>query len=253
MLTIVNSSDYILDKINENKQKNQILIVPELFSHNYERILCEICSNEISKTTEVLSFKRICNRIFCEIGGLATNYINDSGRVLAMYNAINAVYCDLKVYKNNKIDVIDKILNIIDEFKIYKISENDILKASENIDGNLKNKLIDLYYIYTEYNKITSNDIRDPRDEFDYLCENMHKSNIYNEYDIYFNEFDGFTPQQYVFLNELLKKDINVIICLNMKEKQNKIVNVNIVYENTKDSLIKLCKRNNYQYKLTLQ
>ena len=95
MLNIISSSDYNLEGF------NNIIIVPEMYSHNYERFLCEKYSNSVSKSTEVLTFKRISNRIFAEIGGFANNYINESGRILAMYNAIDSVFTMLKIYNSN--------------------------------------------------------------------------------------------------------------------------------------------------------
>ncbi|MFI3226731.1 MAG: PD-(D/E)XK nuclease family protein [Clostridia bacterium] len=244
MLTITNSSEY-----NLNNKKN-LIIVPETFSHNYERFLCEKYSNEVSKTTEVLTFSRISDRIFAEIGGFANNYINEPGRILAMYNAINSVFVMLTIYNSNKIEIITKILSTIDEFKMYKISENDLLNASKELEGTLKSKVLDLYYIYSAYNKFTSNDIQDPRQELEFLCENFCKCTIYDDYNVYFDKFDGFTPQQYAFLTEMLKKNINVTISLDIKDNTDKLYDLSATARTTFEQLQKLCKRYNFDIKV---
>ena len=244
MLKITNSSEYHLEGF-----KN-IIIVPELYSHNYERFLCEKYSNSISKTTEVLTFKRISNRIFAEIGGFANNYINESGRILAMYNAINSVFSMLKIYNSNKIEIITKLLAIIDEFKMYKITENDLLKASNNIEGTLKNKILDLYYIFTAYNKITSKEILDPRDELEYLYDNFYKSTLYDDFNIYFDKFDGFTPQQYAFISQMLKKNINITITLDVKNFDEKLYDLTASAKESLYNLEKICKRNSFEYEI---
>lgn len=49
----------------------QILLVPELFSHAYERRLAEATRNHGGRTAEVLTFSRLAGRVFAEAGGLA--------------------------------------------------------------------------------------------------------------------------------------------------------------------------------------
>lgn len=240
MLNITNLSDFDL------QEKKSIIIVPESYSHNYERFLCEKYSNTASKNAEVLTFSRISDRIFAEIGGFANNYINDSGRILAMYNAINSVFPMLKIYNSNKIDIITRILAIIDEFKMYKIAENDILNASTKLTGNIKNKLMDLYYIYSAYNKITENEIRDPREEIEFLCENFHKCTIYDNFNVYFDKFDAFTPQQYALISEFLKKNINVTIVLDVKENKDKIYDLSTTSKDTLINLKIMAKRHKF-------
>ena len=49
----------------------QILIVPEQYSHETERALCECGGDTISRYDEVLSFTRLASRVFSVCGGLA--------------------------------------------------------------------------------------------------------------------------------------------------------------------------------------
>ena len=49
----------VLQRVRDNQERNcpgQILIVPEQFSHEAERMLCEIGGDTISRYAEVLSF-----------------------------------------------------------------------------------------------------------------------------------------------------------------------------------------------------
>lgn len=245
MLNIVYSNQHS-DIFKANNQK-KLIIVPEQFSHNFERLLCEIGTNEATKTAEVSSFKRMTDKIFAEIGGLAKTYINDSGRSLAMFNAISNVHSLLTVYKNRKSDNINKILAIIDEFKMYGVDENDLLLACENLEGNLKNKIQDLYYIYAEYNKITSHDLNDPRNELDFLCENFYNCTILNDYHIYFVAFDGFTTQQYNVIAQMLKKNLTVTIYLDLRNQDDKIYDLFCVERDTMKRLKMMCKINNFE------
>lgn len=240
---IYSNAPYEVFKDNSEKK---LILVPEQFSHNCERFLCELGGNTITKTAEVSSFKRISDKIFAEIGGLSKNYINDSGRILALFNAISNVFDELSIYKNLNSDSIDKILGIIDEFKIYSIKEDDLFNLSEVLDGNLKNKLRDLYFIYTEYNKITNCDIVDPRNQLEYLCENFNKSTILDDTHIYFVNFSSFTKQQYDLITEMLKKNIKVTIFLNIQEQNDKIYDLFCIERETLKYLKILCAKNNF-------
>ena len=49
----------------------QILLVPELNSHQMERRLAAATGNHGARTAEVLTFSRLADRVFSEVGGLA--------------------------------------------------------------------------------------------------------------------------------------------------------------------------------------
>lgn len=242
MLKITSNSKYNLEN------KNNIIIVPEMFSHEYERYLCEEYGNDISKTTEVLTFSRFPTRIFEEIGGLSNNYINNSGRILAVYNAIEKVSTTLKIFKNNKIEIILKILDVIDQFKMYQIDENKILETAKQQDGILSDKLYDLFFIYAEYNKITSDEFLDPRDEIEFLKENFYLSSRYDKYNVYFDKFSGFTPQQLSIISEMLQKNMDVTITLDIKEKADNIFDFCSTSRETLQTIKKLCAKINVEY-----
>ena len=69
--------------------RSQILIVPEQNSHEAERKLCETGGNRISLYAEVLSFTRLCSRIFLQAGGLGEQELDQGGRLLLMYHAVS--------------------------------------------------------------------------------------------------------------------------------------------------------------------
>ena len=52
----------------ERRAGRQYLIVPELFSHAYERRLAAATDGHAARTAEVLSFTRLSGRIFAEGG-----------------------------------------------------------------------------------------------------------------------------------------------------------------------------------------
>ena len=75
----------------------QILIVPEQYSHETERALCERGGDTISRYAEVLSFTRLASRVFSVCGGVCEEYLDENGRILTLYLAAQQVREQLTV------------------------------------------------------------------------------------------------------------------------------------------------------------
>ena len=60
----------IAEKAEANRGR-QILLVPELNSHQMERRLAAATHNHGARTAEVLTFSRLADRVFAVVGGLA--------------------------------------------------------------------------------------------------------------------------------------------------------------------------------------
>ena len=76
----------------------RILMVPELISHETERLLCETAGDTASRYAEVLSFTRMARRVadggFCSL----TPCLDEGGRVVAMAAAARQLHSRLKAY-----------------------------------------------------------------------------------------------------------------------------------------------------------
>ena len=64
-------TDYIMNEIKRRMsagESGMLLIVPEQYSHDAERQLCEVCGDRLSLHAETLSFTRLCNNVLMETG-----------------------------------------------------------------------------------------------------------------------------------------------------------------------------------------
>ena len=68
--------------------RRQLLIVPEMLSHESERRLLQSQGNPIARFAEVLTFKRLAQRVLGE-GGHPPALLDGGGRVLAMHRALS--------------------------------------------------------------------------------------------------------------------------------------------------------------------
>lgn len=72
-------------------EAGQILIVPEQYSFEAERTLCQTGGDGISRFAEVLSFTRLASRVFSIYGGVSEEYLDEGGRLLCLYLAADRV------------------------------------------------------------------------------------------------------------------------------------------------------------------
>ena len=97
MLRLVLSTDWIAgrEKILEYvaqevraRRGGQILMVPELISHDTERRLCAAAGDTASRYAEVLSFPRLLRRVSEQTQFMPPQCLDNGGRLTAMAAAI---------------------------------------------------------------------------------------------------------------------------------------------------------------------
>ena len=68
----------------ENNLPGQILIVPELISHDTERRLCMAAGDRASRFAEVVTFTRLARRVSDHTGNAMEECLDAGGRMVAM-------------------------------------------------------------------------------------------------------------------------------------------------------------------------
>lgn len=195
----------------------QFLIVPELYSHQYERRLSEATDNMGARTAEVLTFSRLCDRVFAEVGGLSTQSLDAAGQLLTLRRAVLSVRTGLKTFAGleEKPQMLREVLGMVEECKHYGVKpENMFAGLSEIGDKGLSEKLSDFAQIYTAYDRLCAQGLPDPRDRLTKLAEQMKKSEVFSGATVYFDGFYGFTGQEYAVIAEILKKNRDITIAL---------------------------------------
>ncbi len=239
-------SAYFLNEIKNNPNKKAFIITPEQFSYSMERRLLEVLENNVSINVEVLSFKRLADRISHEVGGANEIVLSQSAQAMIIYSILQKQKDNLRFLNKNK-ENIDLILKEITELKKHNITPNRIDENIENIsDINLQGKLLEIQEIYKAYESNILNKYIDEDDVLTRMYKNISKSNIFDNAIVYIDEFSGFTMQEYSVLEEILKKAIQVNVCVctdNLNE--NSIPEIDIFYNNKifANRIIKLAKK----------
>ena len=200
----------------EGTRRRQILLVPEQASHEMERLFCQMGGNTAGQYGEVLSFTRLEHRVLSQSGGLAESVLDDGGRVLVMYAALQAVLGNLTVYAmpSRKPEFLTSLLSTVDELKSCCITPAQLEEIASDTEGLSGQKLQDLALIYGAYDMMTSRGRLDPRDRLTRLADRLREGDFSRGKDFYLDGFTDFTPQESLVIQELLRKGHSLTVTL---------------------------------------
>ena len=117
--------------LSERGEGRQILLVPELNSHLMERRLAAATHNHGARTAEVLTFSRLADRVFSEVGGLAQQMLTPAGQLLTLQEAARRVQGGLSAWKGlaDKPELLQEALRLIDAVSEEPYSETTVAAA----------------------------------------------------------------------------------------------------------------------------
>lgn len=193
--------------LSERGEGRQILLVPELNSHLMERRLAAATHNHGARTAEVLTFSRLADRVFSEVGGLAQQMLTPAGQLLTVQEAARRVQGSLSAWKGlaDKPELLQEALRLIDECKTCAIAPEALFAASaESEDAALGEKLSDLAQLLTAYERLCDESLPDPRDRLTHLRDRLAESHTLDGAAVYLDGFLGFTAQESAVVDAML-------------------------------------------------
>ena len=210
----------ILHRIAEDvkgRKGGRILMVPELISHDTERRLCAAARDTASRYAEVLSFSRLAGRVADSIGVPAQPCMDAGGRLVAMAAAARMLSSRLKAYAKveTKPEFLQELVDAVDEFKRCCISPQDLRAAGEKAEGSLAQKLEELSLLLESYDALCQRGKRDPRDQMNWLLEQLEDCDFGENHVFYIDGFPDFTRQHMALLEHLIRVSPCVTVGLN--------------------------------------
>ncbi|MBR4744923.1 MAG: PD-(D/E)XK nuclease family protein [Oscillospiraceae bacterium] len=200
---------YILNEIRERMEAGEtglILLVPDQFSHEAERLLCEACGDRVSLHAEVLSFPRLFYRLVSDMGGISQEYIDRAGKLLVMRRAV-ALADSMNGSEHAYSRLTDRILSLLEtasDCTSSQIRPERLYALSDRTEGLLRDKLRYLASVLEIYNGLLHQDLHDPDEMLDKLCELIpHSEKVWNAR-VWVDGFRDFSVQQYSVLGQLL-------------------------------------------------
>ncbi len=226
MLTLLLCSDWVagrnavFDQIKKNVAKEiegNILIVPELISHDAERRLCQTSGNSACRFAEVLSFSRLVRRV-CDYAHLrAPECLDNGGRVVAMAAAARQLHSKLKAYAavETKPEFLSGLIDAVDEFKRCCIGAEDLRIAALKTEGSLAQKLEELSLMLEAYDALCAQGKRDPRDQMNWLLEQLEDCDFASNHRFFVDGFPDLTRQHLAIVEHAIQYSPEVVISLN--------------------------------------
>ncbi len=223
MLTILigraktGKSDMILAQIAAlGDHGQQILLVPEHASHQAEVDLCRVCGDTASRHAEVLSFRRLSDRVLSITGGIAQISLDGGGKLLTLQRALSEVAPALTVYRrpSRKPAFLRQLLDLFDELRCYEVTPRLLAEKAGEMEGATRDKLCDLSLLYGAYEERLHRDGRDVRDRMTRLCDHLEESGYLAGKDVFIDGFTYFNAQERRILSVILRQAASVTVTL---------------------------------------
>ena len=231
--------------IKENLSLRKIfLIVPEQSNLAAEQKLLDFLGINSLIDIEVLTLSRMALRILEEDGYLKQNNLTKAGKAMVIYDILNKQKDKLKFLGNSDKNI-DIVMNMITELKKHNVTE-EVLNNIDIFNIYTKLKVDDIKIIYEEYNKKLEDKFIDENDILTVISSKIQNSKLLKNSLIYIDDFNGFTPQEYIVFEELLKIADKVTVtvstdCLETVDKERDIFYFNKVFVN---KLIAIAEKN---------
>lgn len=223
MLTILigraktGKSDTILRRMAElGESSQQILLVPEHASHQAEVDVCRACGDTASRHAEVLSFRRLGERVLSITGGIADVTLDNGGKLLTLQRALLETAPQMTVYRkpSQKVGFLEQMLALFDELRSYEVTPEILYQQAQDIDGATHDKLTDLSLLYAAYEARLRRPGLDARDRMTKLCDHLEESGYVRDKDIFIDGFTYFNAQERRALAVFLRQARSVTVTL---------------------------------------
>lgn len=203
----------IADKI--RKEKKIYMITPEQFSFTAETKLMKTVKEHAIMNAEVVTLSRMAYRVLSEIGGSSKTHLTKQGKAMLIYSILNQYKKELK-FLGKSDENIDLSLQAMTEFKKHGITVENLKEETEKIeDTYLKTKLKDMVLIYEKFQEQIQGKYIEEADLLTILANHIEETDFISNAIIYFDEFAGFTKQEYEVIKKFIKlaKQVNITIC----------------------------------------
>lgn len=254
-------SRYCLESIkdrlkDESLDRKLVYLVPEQFTFQADRNLVEVIGEKGIHKVQVLSFTRMAYVVLNEVGGITRLHMNSAGKNMLLYKIIEEVKDELEVFSRagRQSGFINIMSEVITELKRYNINPESLRDATEKIDKKepLRGKLQEINLIFERFESYLHEKYIDSEDQLSMLIERIDKCHLFDNAEIWIDEFSTFTPLQYYVIAKLLRKAerVNITLTTDCLTNGGTADNTDVFMpiKNTESRIIRLLEENNVVY-----
>ena len=215
---------HIVEEAVKHPEKNYLVLVPEQFTMQTQKDLCMAHPRGGIMNIDVLSFGRLAHRVFEELGQDERPILDDEGKNLVLRRIAGNYEEELTVLKGNlkKQGYISEVKSVISEFTQYGVDFDRLDEFMEtlNPDSYLYYKLKDIRRVYEGFEDYLKEKYITKEEMLDVLSSVVPQSRILKGSVVAMDGFTGFTPVQNRLLGELLRVCEQVILTVEMDERE---------------------------------
>lgn len=214
--------DIVIKESIQHPDKNYLVIVPEQFTMQTQKLFVEKHPRGGILNIDILSFQRLAYRVFEQVGAWNTPVLDEVGKTLVLRKVAQEKSNQLKMLKGSlkKLGTIEELKSILSEFIQYQVTSKQLEELAANgKHPGLRFKLKDLgvlydgFFQYLEEKYITSQQL------LQVLCRVIDKSTLVKDSVIVLDGFTGFTPLQKELLHHLMKLSEKMLVALTIEKK----------------------------------
>ena len=228
----VGKTRIILDEIKQmcdtNPQGEPVFVlVPDQMSFHMEYQLLKQSKYPSLMRVQGLSFSRFAYRILQETGGLSRYHLNQVGLAILLQKVMNEKKDDLTLFPfyANKPGFINKVSEMISEFKNYCVSPSQLFDCVKDVSDELNwslqssKKINDLAILYETFQQVSLNKYLMSEDYYTLLSEQIANSQTIANSDFYVDGYHIFNKQEELILFQLMKyaKSVTIVLTHDVK------------------------------------
>ncbi len=215
----------IISQMAQNGSSRALLIVPEQFSFETERMMLELLGPKNLKNIDIFSFPRMA---FSELQkkGLFNLKTADNGiKAAIMSEALMQLEGKLNIFSNvrHNSTALSPLVDFCKELKYCCIDSDSLTEKLENSDNSfLKNKLTELDLIRNSYEALLSQSYFDDADAVSVFTNIASECGYFRKKTLFLDGFRDFSKQELDCLNLALSQcdDVYITICADEKVKR---------------------------------
>ena len=206
----------------ETGRGRKLLLVPEQYTHEAERELCEACGDHLSRFAEVMSFTGFARWSMATHGGGADVYMDNGGRLLCLALALRELQTQLRIYgrMSENPELLAMMMQEINTFRAAGSNALQLRTLSGELDGELREKILELSLILDAYELQLQRSGASAEDPLEILRRQIEAGQV-SEFDhIYVDGFVDFTGLELNVLRAIMRRGVGLTVCLPVDETQ---------------------------------
>ncbi len=190
------------------------ILVPEQASLSAEKDIILKYGIKAQTHLKVITFSRLCNLVFSNLGPLRLKYIDGAGKQIIAAKTIRALKGNAGTLERAllKRGFSGDIVSLVSEFKRYGVTP-DLLLSTDIENEELSSKIKDISLIYETFDSFLNESLSDAEDNLTLAYPKFRDCELFRG-NLFISQFRSFTPVEQKAIGELMSvMDVYLDIC----------------------------------------